>query len=295
MNKLLPKNVSELLRSYIADRKFRVAFEEARSEYYPIQAGVPQGSVLGPILYSLYTVDIPVTSKTTLAVFADDTAVMAVNDTQIEATEQLQQAIDSLTKWTRQWKIRLNEQKSIHITFALKRRDPHHCVYINGVQIPQAETVKYLGLHLDARLNWKHHVKQKALQISLKMREMYWLIGPYSKLSLANKIAIYKAIIKPIWTYGAQLWGCAKTSNRMIIQRSQNKFLRAAVHAYRYTRNEDIHRDLNINPVDKVIQEIATRHEKRLHRHVNTLALQLLDNSDDRRRLKRLKPYDLVC
>ena len=107
-------------------------------------------------------------------------------------------------------------------------------------------------LHQDARMTWKHHVKQRALQISLKMREMHRLIRPYSKLSLRNKIAIYKAIVRPIWTYSAQLWGCVKTFNCMITQRSQSKLLRAAVYGYRYTRNEDKHRDLKINSLDKV-------------------------------------------
>ena len=88
--------------------------EEACSEYHSIQAGVPQGSVLGPILL-LPTADVPVTSEITLVVFAYDTAIMAVSDTQTAATEQRQGAIDSLNKWTRQWRIRLNEQKSIHM------------------------------------------------------------------------------------------------------------------------------------------------------------------------------------
>lgn len=291
----LPGNMCELLQSYLAQRKFRVAFEDARSSFYNIQAGVPQGSVLGPTLYLLYTADIPRTPKTTLAVFADDTAILAVSDTQEEATRQLQEAVDKIMAWTRKWRIKLNKQKSVQVTFALRKRDIQHCIFINRVQIPQAETVKYLRLHLDSRLNWKHHVRQKAQQIRLKLREMYWLVGPYSQLKLSNKVLIYRSIIKPIWTYGAQLWGCTKQSNRNIIQRSQSKFLRAAVNAYRFTRNEDIHRDLGIKMVDEVIRDIAGRHERRLHRHENVLALQLLeDSSNNKRRLKRQKPYDLV-
>ncbi len=121
---------------------------------------------------------------------------------------------------------------------------------------------------------------------------MYWLIGPYSQLNLSNEVLIYKMIIKPIWTNGAQLWN---VRNRLIIQRSQNKFLRAAVNAYRYARNEDIHWDLRIEMVDNAIREMASHHERRLHQHDNILALQLLeDSSNDVRRLKRLKPYDSI-
>ncbi len=72
MKKILPDNVYELLQSYLQERKFRMAFEDARSKFYKIKAGVLQGSLLGPMLYLLYTADIPETSKTTLAVFADE-------------------------------------------------------------------------------------------------------------------------------------------------------------------------------------------------------------------------------
>ncbi len=158
------------------------------------------------MLYLLYTADITEIPKTTLAVFADDTDILAVSDTQDQVTQQLQNAVNGIADWSSKWKIRLNKQKSVQVTFPLRKKDACYCVSVNGTQIPQAETVRYLGLHLDSRLNWKHHVRLKAKQISLKLREMYWLIGPYSQLNLSNKVLIKKMITKPIWTYSAQLW-----------------------------------------------------------------------------------------
>jgi len=66
-------------------------------------------------------------------------------------------------------------------------------VYINQTVVPQAETVKYLGIHSDKRLTWKDHVKTKCKQLDLKTRQMYWLIGNHSPLSLENKLLIYKS------------------------------------------------------------------------------------------------------
>lgn len=166
--------------------------------------------------------------------------------------------------------------------------------YLNGVQIPQAESGRYLGIHLDARLNWKHHVRQKAEQIRIKQREMYWLIGHQSKLSLYCKRMIYQAIIQPIWMYGIQLWGCAKQSNRDVIQRSQNKFLRIITNAYRYVTNQEIHNELDIKWINEVIQEYARKHENRLLNHTNVEAIQLLDITHEVRRLKRMKPHELT-
>jgi hypothetical protein len=65
---------------------------------------------------------------------------------------------------------------------------------------------------------------------------MYWIIGRKSKLSLENKLLIYKTILKPIWTYGISLWGTASNSNIEIRQRFQNKFLRSIVNALWYVK-----------------------------------------------------------
>jgi hypothetical protein len=125
-----------------------------------IKAGVPQGSVLGPVLYLIYTSDIPQHVGTRVATFADDTAIMAVGADEEEATGKLQQAADTINNWTKQWLIKINEDKSLHVNFTNKR-----CRYlpthINGKIITHSQTAKYLGMALDAKLHWKVHVKKK--------------------------------------------------------------------------------------------------------------------------------------
>lgn len=123
---------------------------------------------------------------------------------------------------------------------------------------------------------------------------MYWLIGRKSQMSTHNKLLIYKQILKPIWTYGLQLWGCARSTNIAPIQKFQNKVLRTIVDAPYYIRNANLHRDLNIPTVEEEIKRYAQKHEDRLHNHVNIEMLQLLDQHDTKRRLKRTKPSDLV-
>lgn len=295
LSKLLPSNLCQLMESYISERKFRVAYEEARSVLHPIQAGVPQGSVLGPLLYLLYTADIPTSTETIIGTFADDTVIMATSNNEKEATEKLQRALNKITKWTRDWKIKLNELKSVQVTYTLRKKNNQYNTYLNGIQVPKEKSAKYLGLHLDERLNWNHHVKQKALQIRLKLREMYWIVGKHSKLKLTYKRLIYLSTIKPIWAYGIQIWGCTKSANRMIIQRSQNKFLRVITNAYRFVTNEEIHKDLHIKTIDEVISEYARKHHERLRQHDNIEVKQLSNIQNNTRRLKRLKPHNLLA
>ena len=100
--------------------------------------------------------------------------------------------------------------------------------------------------------------------------------------------------MKPVWTFGIQLWGCTKPNNTAIIQRFQNKVLRNIVDAPWYARNADLHRDLKMETVMAEIRRFARKHEERLLHHEDVEAIQLLDNSELLRRLKRIKPFELV-
>lgn len=294
LHKLLPKQYVEILKSYISNRLFRIKQEEEYSQLKEIRAGVPQGSVLGPVLYLLFTCDLPKTEDTTIATFADDTAILAVGNNIEEATAHLQVACNQMNDWTKKWRLKLNELKSVHMNFTNKNIRNPPAININESIVPYENNAKYLGMTLDTKLKWKEHVKKKREELDIKYRKMYWLLGRNSQLSIYNKILLYNQLLKPVWTYGIPLWGCAKQSCIKKIQTFQNKVLRNIVNAPWYIRNRDIHRDLSIADVATEIKRFASKHELRLHRHVNIEALQLLDNANLRRRLKRTKPFELI-
>lgn len=120
---ILPYLHYQILKSYLTDRYFTVKFQNKVTKPYPILAGVPQGSVLGLVLYQIYTSNIPTSDRTVTATYADDTAILAVNKDADKASEHLQKHLNNLRTWLRKWKIKVNETKSIHITFALRYGD----------------------------------------------------------------------------------------------------------------------------------------------------------------------------
>lgn len=189
--------------------------------------------------------------------------------------------------------IKLNETKSTHINFTYKKNH-YISITINNNLVPFANIAKYLGITLDTGLRWKAHVKKKKEELGIKYKKMYWLIGRISSLSTHNKILLYKQVLRPIWSYGIQLRGCTKQSNREIIQRFQNKILSNIVDAPWYVKNRYLHRDLKIETIDEIIKKCARSHENRLHEHVNVEAIQLLDVTGLKRRLKRTKPFELI-
>jgi len=142
----------------LTDRQFRVIHEEAITEWNDISTGVPQGSVLGPILYLLYTADIPNGDNITFAIFAGDTAILSTCNSQLTATDVLQRSIDNILDWTRRWKIKINGDTSVHVKYTL-RKTKNIQIVLDQSPIPQKDSAKYLEMHLDSCLNWKHHVR----------------------------------------------------------------------------------------------------------------------------------------
>jgi hypothetical protein len=110
--------------------------------------------------------------------------------------------------------------------------------------------------------------------LTSNIKKMYWLLGRKSQLSVHNKLLLYKQVVKPIWTYGIQLWGCAATSN---INKIRVQGTARYCDAPWYYRKDHVHRDLKLPTIRQELQRFAERYERRLHSHVNTEVLQLLD------------------
>jgi hypothetical protein len=156
------------------------------------------------------------------------------------------------------------------VTFTT-RRETCPPVHINDVQILQENHVKYLGLHLDRRLTWHTHIFAKRKQLGLSLTKMYWLLGRKSKLSTNNKLLIYKVTLKPIWTYGIQLWGTTSNSDIVILERFQSKVLRLIVDAPCYVSNSVIRKDLQISIVKEEISRFGSHYDVCISVHPSEL------------------------
>jgi hypothetical protein len=164
-------------------------------------------------------------------------------------------------------------------------------VHINNVQLLQTEEVKYLGLHLDRRLTWHKHIFNKWKQLGIALTKMYWLLERKSKLSINNKLLIYKTIFNPICVYGIQLWGTASMFNIEILERFQSKALCMITDAPWYVPNTRIWKDLQIPTVKHEIKRYSYNYSKRLSVHSNELILNLQEPPESRRLRKNLPIY----
>lgn len=291
---MLPHSFFSILKCYLENRCYEVRHNTDISQMHEIHSGVPQGSVLGPVLYLIFTADLPTVNYTSTATYADDTAVLSVDKNHNAASAKLQSHLSLIEKWFNQWRIKANATKSVQVTFTLRRKT---CppVKIYNKDIPQQDDAKYLGMHLDRRLTWRKHIWTKRKQLDSRLRSMYWLIGRKSQLTDASKMSIYKTILKPIWIYGIQLWGAASYSNIDILERFQSKTMRAMYNIPPHMSNRYINLDFKLRTVKQEIDKYSNKYQERLNQHGNTLAAELRgEGSLKFSRLKRNSIPDLA-
>ena len=125
--------------------------------------------------------------------------------------------------------------------------------------------------------------RQKQKTNRLKNKRNQLVNRKKSHPSTENKLLIYKAVIKPIWSYGTELCGCASKSDNVILQRSQSKILRAITNVPRYVTNHTLHTDFNIPYESDVVHDRINKYHKKLEAHLKPLLEPLLQPKNPRR------------
>lgn len=294
LKKFLPAPYYLLIRSYLLNRTFSVRQGTSTSPHFPVFAGVPQGSDLSPDLFNIYTSDFPTTNNTTIATYADDTAILT-SDTDPEiASSALQNHLNLISIWATTWRVKINPEKSFHVPFTLKKKNSPP-LQLQGVDIPITPKVNYLGITIDKRLTWGPHLKSKRKLLDYRLHILRPILK--SKLSINSKLTIYKSFLRPIWTYGSQIWGSAKPSQLQTIQAFQSISLRLITSAPWYVTNITLHKDLKIQTVEQLIKQHYSKFHKKLHLHQNPLISHLSSRTlpdNPPRRLKRRWCRDLL-
>jgi hypothetical protein len=207
LKQFMPAPLYLILKSYLEHEKFKVRHDNAFSPLFDIEAGVSLGRDLSIDFYNIFTMDIPKTDNTLLATFADNTAILSSNDDITIAAQHLQEHLNLINNWANNWMISINESKSSQVTFALR---PGICptIKLKNKIIPISNETKYPGIILDKRLTWKSHLQNKRKLTNIRLHLFRPLLK--SKLNLKTKM-IYNSMTRPIWSYGIQIWGMAKS------------------------------------------------------------------------------------
>ncbi|GBM84600.1 putative RNA-directed DNA polymerase from transposon BS [Araneus ventricosus] len=258
IHKLITLNTPQYYDSYLTNRSFRVRVKDELSEQKIIQAGVAQGSKVGPVLFSCYINDIPKQFNTLLCMYADDTAILAQNKNPNYIQLALNRHLATIEDWFHKWKIAINAGKTEAIMFCKNIKNLNFPqLKINNIQIPWSQECKYLGVILDRKLTWKPHFLYTKKKFRNAARKFYPLISRNSKIHRDNKMLIYTAYLRPILTYAAPVWGYAAKSNIKILESQQNIIIAQICHATWYMRATDVRKALNFPSFKEFIKKLA--------------------------------------
>ena len=213
-------------RSYLKDRTQRVYVGGQLSDSLSITYGVPQGSVLGPLLFLLYINDIPQASKIIgFHLFADDTSLFFSHPNLNVIEDTVNAELRKISDWLIANKLTLNTKKSNFLLVHPRQRKPSRKISISIDNEPLAETdhAKYLGVLMDNNLSWKYHIQQ----INIKVAKSLGIIAKVRHFVSENTlINIYNAFISPHINYGITNWGGAYPKHLDPIRRKLKRAVR---------------------------------------------------------------------
>jgi hypothetical protein len=215
-------NIQDWFSSYLLSRSHSVCIGETSSPLLRIQCGVPQGSILGPLLFLLYINDLPHSSELMPIIFADDTNVFCDGNTVQECMQTLNSELTKLSKWIRSNKLSLNVEKSHFIVFSKSQVLDLPQPSIDGKEINRVNSLKFLGFIIDDKMTWGQHIRHIRGKVS---RSIGLLARSRHLLNSATLKTLYYAFIYPYLSYCIDIWGQCNISLFQSVVRLQKKQL----------------------------------------------------------------------
>lgn len=275
-------NIIKLIHSFLMDRTFAVVVNGKMSSIKNVPAGVPQGAVMSPTLYNIFTYDLPTfvaCDDLQISQFADDTAFYTSSEQPSEIINNLEASLLKLNQYCVKWNIKLNADKTQSIFFTRRRAErylPERKLKFNGIEIDWANEVKYLGLHLDKKLLFNVHIERSIEKNQKIFRMLYSILNRKSKMAIEHKMLIYKSILLPALMYGSPIWSqCAATHTKKV-QVNQNKCLKTIHNLPWRFHTDELHILAKTKLIEEFIEEYKINFESSCEHSSNLLINQLL-------------------
>ena len=208
---------------YLSDRYQRVTLDGFESNWGHIRAGVPQGSVLGPLLFLVYINDITAVVTSQIRLFADDTTLyITVDNDNVEQSRKLNQDLHNIKEWADQWLVTFNATKTKTMTASWKHsNDPYIPLLFDDTQLGEVKQNKHLGLLLSDDLSWSAHINDICIKANKRIDILCRLKNILDRRSLE---IMYNSFVSPIIEYGNVVWpNCTKNDERNIAYNLRNR------------------------------------------------------------------------
>lgn len=237
------------LYSYLNNRQFKVIFEGEKSTTRNISSGVPQGSVISPLLFNVLMSDIDKEVDVSYSEYADDVAIYASDCNTDRLIEKMQQAINKFLQWTNKWGQQINIQKTKAMFFTHKRIVPDSLM-IGNIPIEYTPKYKFLGMIFDGpTLSWKLHIDYLRSICSAKTAVIKSVSSNSWGSDRKALITLYTSLVRSRLDYGCHLYNLASQAHLQTLNIIQNQCIRIAIGARQTTPIISLEVEAHIPPL----------------------------------------------
>ena len=221
--------IFSLISSFLSNRRLRVDLDGKSSQEYPVNAGVPQGSILGPTLFLLYINDLPDDVICDVAIYADDTTLYSRCDwasdlwQQLELASELESDLRDTVDWGKKWLVDFNAEKTQLVSFDPSNNNGSIAVKMGGSILEEKSSFKMLGLTFSSKLGWGSYIISIAKTASKKIGA---LIRSMKFLSPEVALYLYKSTIRPCMEYCCHIWAGAPSCYFDLLDKLQKRICR---------------------------------------------------------------------
>ena len=264
--------------TYLTHRQQQVTVNNFKSEFEPVSCGVPQGSILGPLLFLLFINDLPLfTANVYTDVYADDTTLYDIQSSQQKIEQSLQIALNQLRIWCKNNGMLLNAAKTkVMLVTTNQKRQRLNTASLKldymDESLQMVSCDKILGVFVDNNLMWSDHIKH----ITKKISSNIWLLSKIKHfLSQAHRIQFYKSYVQPHIDFCNIVWGSTRESNKLKIFRLQKRACRVILDY----NVEDSHEALNSLKILSLYDRLLLRKAKFMYKVYNDLTPQYISEN----------------
>ena len=261
-------------RSYLSNHQQFVTYNYVSSDTKTIKCGVPQGSILGPLLFLIYINDLANICQYTMPILFADDSNLFTNGTDVRKIElELNEELRNIASWLKINKLSLNVNKTQYMVFTRKLNKIEDIVLkVEGKTIERVTQTKFLGVIIDEKLTWRNHVNYIATKIA---KGIGILIKARFYLSKETLVSLYYTFIYPYLTYCNSVWGDSFLYNLNRLHVLQKKVVRIISHANWKAHTEPLFKELEILPIKDINIYIIAQF---MFRFNNGLLPEIFDN-----------------
>ena len=266
---------TNFFKSYLTNRLQYVQIHGVKSQKTRINYGVPQGSILGPLLFTIYINLLPTVTSMHTNLYADDTVFVVnakdPNTLQERANEQLKLASD----WFNNNSLTLAPEKTVYLLHNAKKSQTIN-IEMNGCTLTRVTETKYVGVIIDEKLSWKPHIDY----IARKTRQNNFLLNKVKHIFPAKlKLWLYNALIKPYLEYCCAIWGHQNTQKLKIIQKRSIRCINGSKNMRCHTN--DIFRKFNVLKMEDLVRYCCATFVHKIRYNRGPLNICLMFEEED--------------